>query len=88
MSELDTAFNSIAKENGQDGADFFNLVTKVVLPEEVKDDVCKLSQYRVQAFHSICKRTDRDWQRKSMVINEKTEAAHMENHRKEDQGVC
>ena len=38
MSELDTAFNSIAKENGQDGADLFNLVTKVVMPEEVKDD--------------------------------------------------
>ena len=71
MSELDTAFNSIAKENGQDGADFFNLVTKVVLPEEVKDDVCNQSQYRVQAFHSICKGTDRDWQRKSMVIYEK-----------------
>ena len=47
MSELDTAFNSIAKENGQDGADLFNLGTKVVLPEEVKDDVCNQSQYKV-----------------------------------------
>ena len=25
MSELDTAFNSIVKENGPDGADLFNL---------------------------------------------------------------
>ena len=33
----------------------FNLVTKVVVPEEVKDDVCNQSQYRVQALHSICK---------------------------------
>ena len=88
MSELDTAFNSIAKENGQDGADLFNLVMKVVMPEEVKNDMCNQSQYRVQAFHSICKGTDRNWQRKSIVINEKTEAAHIDNHRKEDQGVC
>ena len=88
MSELDTAFNSIAKENSQDDADLFNLVTKVVVPEEVKDDVCNQDQYRVQALHSICKGTDRDWQRKSMVTNEKTEAAHMENHRQEDPGDC
>ena len=27
----------------QDGADFFNLATKVVLPEEVKDDLCNQS---------------------------------------------
>ena len=43
MSELDTAFKSIAKENGQNGADLFNLLTKVVLLEEVNDDLCNQS---------------------------------------------
>lgn len=31
------------KKNGQDGADLFNLVRKVVLPEEAKDDLCNQS---------------------------------------------
>ena len=50
MSELDTAFKSIANENGQDGADLFNLPTKVVLLEEVNDDLCNQSAIGFKHF--------------------------------------
>ena len=50
MSELDTALKSIAKENGQNGADLFNLLTKVVLLEEVNDDLCNQSAIGFKLF--------------------------------------
>ena len=50
MSELDTTFDSIAKKNSQDGADLFNLVTKVVPREAVKDDLCNQSAMGFKLF--------------------------------------
>ena len=50
VSELDTAFNIIAKESSQDGADLFNLVTKVVLLEEVEHDLCNESAIGFKLF--------------------------------------
>ena len=89
MSELDTAFNSIVKENGQDGADLFNLrrrrqycrrkskmmfVTKVSIGFEL-----------FTVFVKGQVETGKEMQWSPM---KKTEAAQMENHRKEDQGDC
>ena len=91
MPELaETAFNTIAKENGQECADLFNLVTKVVLLEEVKDDLCSQSAIGFKLFTVFVKeriQTGKEnlW---SPITNEKTEVAHMENHKQADQGDC
>ena len=41
---------ALPKKNSQDGADLFNLVTKVVLLEEVKDDLCNQSAIGFKLF--------------------------------------
>ena len=91
MSELDTAFNSTAKERGQDGADLFNLVTKVVLLEEVEHDLCNQSAIGFKLFTVFVKeriQTGKEDLWSPITNKKKTEAAHMENHKKEDQGDC
>ena len=39
-TKLSNTIKAFTNPFSQDGADLFNLVTKVVLPEEVKDDLC------------------------------------------------
>lgn len=59
INKLSNTIRAFTHPFSQDGADLLSLVTKVVTPEEVKNDLCNQC-YRVQALHSICKRTDPD----------------------------
>ena len=72
----------------QDGADLFNLVTRIVLPEKVKDDLCNQNAIRFKLFTVFVKERIQTGKENIWSPMKKTEAAHMENHRKEDQGDC
>ena len=43
-------WTALPKKNGQDGVDLLNLVTKVVLPAEVKDYLCNQSAIGFKLF--------------------------------------
>ena len=79
-------WTALPKKNGQDGVDLFNLVTKVVLPEEVKDDLCNLSAIGFKLFTAFVKERIQIGKDNLWSPMKKTEAAHLENHKKEDQG--
>ena len=50
INKLSNAIRAFINPFSQDGADLFNLVTKVVLLEEVKDDLCNQSAMRFKLF--------------------------------------
>ena len=50
ITKLSNTIRAFTKPFSQDGADLFELVTKVVLPEEVKDDLCNQSSIGLKLF--------------------------------------
>ena len=50
INKLSNAIRAFINPFSQDGADLFNLVTKVVLLEEVKDDLCNQSAIGFKLF--------------------------------------
>ena len=50
ITRLSNTIRAFTNPFSQDGADFFNLVTKVVLLEEVKDDLCNQSALGFKLF--------------------------------------
>ena len=50
ISKLSNTIRAFTKPFSHDGADLFKLVTKVVLPEEVKDDLCNQSSIGLKLF--------------------------------------
>ena len=50
VTKLSNTIRGFTNPLSQDGADLFNLVTKVVLPEEVKDDLCNQSDIGLKLF--------------------------------------
>ena len=67
ITKLSNTMRAFTNPFSEDGTDLINILTKVVLPEKVKDNLRNQSAIALQALHSICKETDPDWQRKSMV---------------------
>lgn len=50
ITKLSNTIRAFTNPFSQEGADLFNLVTKVVLPEEVKDDLCNQSAIGLKLF--------------------------------------
>lgn len=50
ITKMSNTIRAFTKPFSHDGADLFKLVTKVVLPEEVKDDLCNQSSIGLKLF--------------------------------------
>ena len=86
ITKLSYTIRAFTNPFSQDGADLFNLVTKAVLSEEVKDDLCNQSAMRFKLFTVFVKERIQNGKDNLWSPMKKTEAAHLENHKKEDQG--